>query len=497
MLETTTQNYSEKELNDLTDWFHAAPIGLHIADSEGVIKRANLAELELLGYSDNPDEYIGHHLGEFFAEPDTLEQLYKGLTTQESVTEYEAMMVKRDGSLQKVLVYANAKFEKDKIEKIRTYTFPHPDDLKPHISEVGALKDFSISKRGIQLSEDEKVGLFQELEDFFVNGPVALHLVGGDGLVKKTNKKELKSMGYDQDPSQYLGQHIAKFHASQKVIDGMLGDLVGGTPLINFDATLFHQNNSELPVMIYSNSRMEDGSFINTRCFTVPVPKVRKEVKDETPIFTWPKNEELGFSVANRNKQTAKPNPMTLALKYIASRKRAEESLGFLAEISQLLGTSKSFDYMMSDVLKVSIPFFSDLIAFEVISDDGETVHSGQLNTDRLNMPGKIIDYLKNSDSKFGLKQVMATGKSVAVLDLRKEGTNGDSAYKELLDLGVISSITAPLTIRGGQLKGAVSFLRGNIDLRRNFGPAELALAEELARRLSFAVEIEGLMRKK
>ena len=36
---------NEDALNDLSDYFHAAPIGLHVTGPEGTIIRTNLAEL--------------------------------------------------------------------------------------------------------------------------------------------------------------------------------------------------------------------------------------------------------------------------------------------------------------------------------------------------------------------------------------------------------------------------------------------------------------------
>jgi len=51
---------------DLADFFENATQGLHWVDANGVIVRANRAELELLGYA--PEEYIGRHIAEFHEE---------------------------------------------------------------------------------------------------------------------------------------------------------------------------------------------------------------------------------------------------------------------------------------------------------------------------------------------------------------------------------------------------------------------------------------------
>src|SRR4029077_4628730 len=116
----------------------------------------------------------------------------------------------------------------------------------------------------------------------------------------------------------------------------------------------------KLPVMIYSNSRTRDGSFVNTRCFTVPALRVRNASAGDTINFAWPRNEDFGFTIAGRRQSDANPNPMTLALKYIASRKRLEESLGFLAQVSQVLSSTHSFRAMLDDATALSVPYLAD-----------------------------------------------------------------------------------------------------------------------------------------
>lgn len=461
---------NEDVLNDFSDYFHAAPIGLHLTGPDGMITRTNLAELKLLNYSDHADGYIGHHMAEFFADSDRERILLDQLVAGKTVVEHDTTLLRRDGTPQRVLLYANAKIDGGTLRGVRCFTFPHPEDLRPDIAEVGALRDQSVAGRQLELTSTQRGELFAELQDFFDNGPVGLHMVGGDGLIKYANKCELAAMGYD--PETYIGQHIARFHADQKVIDGMLEDLVGGTPLVNFGATLFRKDGAKLPVMIYSNSRMRDDSFINTRCVTVPAPG-SSQATSTTPEFSWPRNEDLGFTISGRDETSPdeKPNPMTLALKYIASRKWPEEALGFLAHVSKVLGSNKPFETMLREALTLSVPYLADFVTVDVPPDHLAHAISQSMKTDA----DKIIRFLSASGPE------ISGGRE----------THGKRA-SELLDMGVRSVLMAPLTIRGRHL-GALTLLRANVPSRRDFGPADRALAEEFARRLSFAIEIERL----
>src|SRR3979409_756952 len=55
-----------------------------------------------------------------------------------------------------------------------------------------------------------------DFEDFFENCQLALHPVGGDVTILRANKAELELLGYSAD--EYLGRHIADFHADQSAI---------------------------------------------------------------------------------------------------------------------------------------------------------------------------------------------------------------------------------------------------------------------------------------
>lgn len=133
--------FTEEVLNDLSDYFHGAPIGLHVTEPDGTISQTNVAELEMLGYRDHPDDYLGHHLAEFHSDPDDVRILLDRLLAGESVAEHDAILLRRDGVLQRVLLYANPRIVHGEFCGMRCATFPHPEHLRPAIAEVGALTD--------------------------------------------------------------------------------------------------------------------------------------------------------------------------------------------------------------------------------------------------------------------------------------------------------------------------------------------------------------------
>ncbi|WP_338476959.1 PAS domain S-box protein [Pseudomonas khavaziana] len=111
-----------------------------------------------------------------------------------------------------------------------------------------------------------------DLEDFFENSAVGLHIVSGEGIILRANKAELSLLGYTAD--EYIGRHITEFHVDEPVIGDILHKLGSGDCLNSYPARLRARDGTIRHVAITSNGRFEDGKFFNTRCFTIDVTRV-------------------------------------------------------------------------------------------------------------------------------------------------------------------------------------------------------------------------------
>ena len=95
---------------------------------------------------------------------------------------------------------------------------------------------------------------------------MALHWVDPDGIILRVNEAELRLLGYTRD--EYLGRHIAEFHADQHVIADILRRLHAGEELQDYEARLVCKDGTIKHVLINANVLWEQGQFIHTRCFT-------------------------------------------------------------------------------------------------------------------------------------------------------------------------------------------------------------------------------------
>lgn len=105
-----------------------------------------------------------------------------------------------------------------------------------------------------------------ELSDFVENATVGLHWVGPDGTILWANRAELELLGYSRE--EYIGHHIAEFHADAPVIEEILQRLTRKEELHSYEARLRCKDGSIRYVLISSNVLWEGDRFVHTRCFT-------------------------------------------------------------------------------------------------------------------------------------------------------------------------------------------------------------------------------------
>ena len=81
---------------DLEDFFENSAIGLHIVSDDGIIQRANKAELDLLGYK--AEEYVGRHIAEFHVDAPAIGDILHKLSCGEKLDRYPARLRAKDGN---------------------------------------------------------------------------------------------------------------------------------------------------------------------------------------------------------------------------------------------------------------------------------------------------------------------------------------------------------------------------------------------------------------
>ncbi|NEK18395.1 PAS domain S-box protein [Rhizobium leguminosarum] len=239
----------------------AIPGAVYVCDHDGWLVRFNKEASKLWGRTPAIDEakhrFCGsHRLFRLDGTPlspnecPMAEAVKTGVATQNA----EVVMERPDGS--RIVALVNIR------------------PLRDHRGRIqGAVNCFQdISER--KALEGEVRSRAADLDDFFENSAIGLHIVSGEGIILRANKAELSLLGYDA--GEYVGRHIAEFHADAPVIGDILHRLSCGEKLDRYPARLRARDGSVKQVLITSNSRFDDGKFINTRCFTTDVTSLHE-----------------------------------------------------------------------------------------------------------------------------------------------------------------------------------------------------------------------------
>ena len=105
---------------ELADFFENATVGLDWVGPDGTILQANRAELDMLGYQ--REEYVGHDIAEFHADPEAIEDILRHLSRRETLVDYPARLRAKDGSIRHVLINSNVLWEGDRFIHTRCFT---------------------------------------------------------------------------------------------------------------------------------------------------------------------------------------------------------------------------------------------------------------------------------------------------------------------------------------------------------------------------------------
>jgi serine phosphatase RsbU (regulator of sigma subunit) len=185
------------------------------------------------------------------------------------------------------------------------------------------------------------------------------------------------------------------------------------------------------------------------------------------------------------------PDSERLALTALAA---AGERLAFLAEASEVLAASLDPTETLAGLAKLAVPRLADWCAIDMVDDDGniELVALAHVDPAKVEMAEDIRRrYPPDPDATSGVPNVLRTGRSELMEEIppeliaRAEADRPDVADL-IRDLHLRSAMVVPLA--GAQrVFGAMTFVWA--ESGRSYAHADLALAEDLARRASVAIE--------
>jgi PAS domain S-box-containing protein len=183
-----------------------------------------------------------------------------------------------------------------------------------------------------------------------------------------------------------------------------------------------------------------------------------------------------------------------LMLLDLTEQKRAERSLRFLAEASDLLAQSLDERETLERLVFLVVPALADWCSLDLVEPDGSLHNAGvaHVNPDKVRWAKELQQrYPPRLDSRTGTGHVVRTGRSELFGEISDEllvaAAEGDEELLAILrELDLRSAITAPLNARGRTL-GALTLI--GAESGRRYDRGDLELAEDLAHRAALAID--------
>lgn len=183
----------------------------------------------------------------------------------------------------------------------------------------------------------------------------------------------------------------------------------------------------------------------------------------------------------------------------IHDQKRAEEGQRFLVEAGAALAGSLDYRSTLTAVAKLAVPRIADWARVDVI-ENGQlrTVAVEHVDRRKVEFAWELgRRYQERADAPQGPPHVVRTGQSELAAEITEEQLAAlatDDLHLGLVrELGLQSYMCIPLMTRD-DVFGVISLVAA--ESGRRYGPDDLALAEELARRAGTAVENARLYRQ-
>jgi signal transduction histidine kinase/PAS domain-containing protein len=220
--------------------------------------------------------------------------------------------------------------------------------------------------------------------------------------------------------------------------------------------------------------------------------QMRRAVREQVPVtFEAYSTETATWSVIS-----CYPLPdggLALQWQDITARRRAEETARYLARASEVLGSSLDYETTLQELAQIVVPELAEWCSVHVVGDDGKPHQIALAHVDPKQV--KWAEELNRRypappDAQRGVPNVLRTGEPELYPEITDEmllaGARDEEHKRIILTLGLRSAMIVPLVARGRVL-GALSLL--SVRTGRRYGPDDLALASEIARRAALAVD--------
>ncbi len=175
----------------------------------------------------------------------------------------------------------------------------------------------------------------------------------------------------------------------------------------------------------------------------------------------------------------------------VTRRSRAEENLRFLSQANELLVASLDWEHTLAAIAELAVPALAGYLVIDLLDEEDELhwVVAVHADPEKTELVRELRGQYPPTVSTHPIQVALRTGEPVLLPDLQAEADAMSHDVKHARAIRRIantSGLVAPLIARGRTL-GTISL--GTIEGQPRFDESDLAMAMELARRISLALD--------
>ncbi|HEY4237435.1 MAG TPA: GAF domain-containing protein [Gaiellaceae bacterium] len=175
----------------------------------------------------------------------------------------------------------------------------------------------------------------------------------------------------------------------------------------------------------------------------------------------------------------------------VTRRSRAEENLRFLSQANELLVASLDWEHTLAAIAELAVPALAGYLVIDLLDDEDELhwVVAVHADPEKTELVRELRGQYPPTVATHPIQVALRTGEPVLLPDLQAEAAAMSHDVKHtraIRQIANTSGLVAPLIARGRTL-GTISL--GTIEGQPRFDESDLAMAMELARRISLALD--------
>jgi PAS domain S-box-containing protein len=427
---------SEERFRSLTE---AAVDGVVIHDN-GVVLDANPSFCRMFGYE--LAEILGRNALDFMVRPEMRETTLRDIQGDtEAVVETEG--IRKDGT--RVIVEVSARPAMYRGRRVR----------------VEAVHDITERKRAEEAVRESEER-FRQLTEAALEGV----LIHEDGVIVDANPSLCRMTGYTLE--EVVGGNLLELLVAPESRDVVTSHMRSGTS-----------------DTYYVTGLRKDGS------------RVEAEVSGRLSTYRGRRARVVAIrDITERKRAEEAAHRLMEEQAARSAAEAAERRARFLAEASRVLGTSFDYQTTLATLARLAVPTLADFCTVDMLEADDKIARVGVAHVDPakesmlFELGRRFVDRGEDGLAAEPLRRAVMAGESTLVPEIGEHmllaAPASDEHQRLIMELCPCSLVIVPLRV-GDRTIGVLSLLAS--ESARHYGPDDLALAEELARRASLAVE--------